>query len=126
MSRVHRHAAAAPARPRCCCPLQAPRVELAAGDQGPQVERLQRALVKLGLLSSGDFNTGPGILGMALNGASGHIENGWTRHTVVAVGVTASGDVILNDPATGGRTLLSSDLARPQFTGFDRAVSVVN
>jgi peptidoglycan hydrolase-like protein with peptidoglycan-binding domain len=68
----------------------------------------------------------PVVLGMGLNGANGHIENGWTRHTVVAVGVASDGDILLNDPATGGQTRLSSYMNRPQFTGFDRATAILN
>lgn len=68
----------------------------------------------------------PVVLGMGLNGANGHIENGWTRHTVVATGVAENGDIILNDPATGGHTMLSSYMNRPQFTGFDRATAILN
>jgi hypothetical protein len=67
----------------------------------------------------------PVFIGMGLTGGNGRgIENGWTRHTVLATGVSASDDILLNDPATGRRGSLQSYMNRPQFTGFDRAASI--
>jgi hypothetical protein len=48
----------------------------------------------------------------------------WFRHSVLAVGVTEDGDILLNDPASGAQSRLSHYRAMPTFSGYDMADAI--
>jgi hypothetical protein len=64
----------------------------------------------------------PVILGLRID----YFGGGWSRHTVVAVGVAADGDILLNDPSTGTVTRLGAYRrgVKGPFRGYDRADAV--
>ena len=64
----------------------------------------------------------PVILGMKID----YFGGGWSRHSTVAVAVDADGDLLLNDPATGGVTWFSVYRSgeKGPFRGYDRADAV--
>jgi peptidoglycan hydrolase-like protein with peptidoglycan-binding domain len=62
-----------PKRPK----VKAPPARLSHGDQGQNVEQLQRALVKAGFMTLDEMNTGPGIFGDRTREAVRKLQRTW-------------------------------------------------